>query len=45
MDMGLKFGQIIRNTEENIVRVRKKDLVYTHGQMARNTLASGKTML
>ena len=45
MDMGLKFGQTIRNTGENIVKVRKKALVYTHGQMAQNTLASGRIML
>ena len=45
MDMGLKFGQTIRNTGENIAKVRKKALVYTHGQMDQNTLASGRTML
>ena len=45
MVMGLKHGQIILNTEENIVKVRKKALAYTNGQMAQNTLVSGKTML
>ena len=45
MEMGLKSGQIIRNTEENIAEVRKKALAYTHGRMAQNILVSGKTML
>ena len=45
MEMGLKFGQIIRNTAENIVKVRKKALVHTPGQMAQNTLVNGKAML
>ena len=45
MEMGLKFGQIIRNTAENIVKVKRKALAYTPGQMAQNTLVSGKTML
>ena len=45
MEMVLKFGQIIRNTAVNIVKVRKKALAYTPGQMAQNTLVNGLTML
>ena len=44
MEVGLKFGQINLRTAENIVRVKNKALAFTHGQMAQNTLVSGKTM-